>query len=167
MSVEDFLAGLQKQLAMLNDFTSIFANIPFESTVVINNLELWWERRAGGDAVLLKLIELIQLYGNKVFFILNCNIHSFNIIKKIVPIENACLSIIECEPFNAKELQQLVLSRHKSSGIGLNYHGTPEESVSQLSLSILFNKYFIVTDGNPGVTLNSWKANIICSGQVM
>ena len=163
-SLEDFLAVFQKQVAMLNDFTNIFANIPFESTVVINGLELWWERRAGGDAVLLKLLELIQLYGNKVFFVLNCNIHSFNIIKKIVPIENSCLAVVACEAFNAKELQQLVLGRHKSSGIGLNYHGVPEESVSQLSLSILFNKYFIVTDGNPGVTLNSWKANITSAG---
>jgi amino acid transporter len=163
-NVNDFLSALQEKLAKLSDFASIFNNIPFESTLVLNNLELWWERRDGGDAVLLKIIELIQLYGNKIFFILNCNTHSFNIIKKIVPLENSCLSIIECGPFNAKELQKLVLSRHKSSGIGLNYHGTPEDAISQLSLSILFNKYFIVTDGNPGVALNSWKANIISSG---
>ncbi len=162
--VDEFLSVLQKQLTHLNDFESIFSNMPFESAVVINNLELWWERRAGGDEVILKMIELIQLYGNRVFFILNCNTHSFNIIKKIAPIESNCLSIIECEPFNAKELQQMVLSRHKSSGIRLNYNGTPEESVSQLSLSILFNKYFIVTDGNPGVALNTWKANITDSG---
>ncbi len=83
--LEVFLSVLQKQVARLNDFDSIFDSLPLESMLVINNLELWWERRAGGDKVLLKLIELIRQYGNKVLFVMNCNIHAFNLIKKIIP----------------------------------------------------------------------------------
>jgi len=92
---------------------------------------------------------------------LNCNIHSFNIMKKLVAIEDNCVSIVKCNAFNAKELKQLILSRHNSSGIHFNYKNSHEESVSQLSMSLLFNSYFNVTRGIPGVALNTWKYNIV------
>jgi hypothetical protein len=160
-SVEEFLKALQSTVNSQDDFIDLFNNMTNESTLVINDLELWWERRAGGDEVLQKIIELVQTFGQKIFFVLNCNNHSFNIIKKLVPIEENCLSIVECNPFNARELKQLILSRHKSSGIQFIYNDSPEESVSQLSLSLLFNSYFNATKGIPGVALNTWKSNIL------
>jgi amino acid transporter len=158
--VQDFLLEIQQKLFIHEDFPGLFNAMSFDTTIVINNLELWWERRPGGMNVLQKIIDLIQLYGHKVLFIVNCNVHAFNIIKKLVPLEENCLSIVECEPFNARELQDLILTRHKSSGIHFEYKGIPEESISQLTLSLLFNSYFNVTNGIPGVALNSWKANI-------
>ncbi len=161
--VEVFTRRIQDQVNIQEDLLNIFNNMTYETTVVFNDMELWWERRSGGDEVLNKIIELIQIYGSKVLFILNCNSHSFNIIKKLLPFEDNCLSIIDCEPFNAKELQQLILGRHYSSGITFNYKDSNEESVSQLSLSLLFNSYFNATKGIPGVALNTWKSNIMDS----
>ncbi|NJM15781.1 MAG: hypothetical protein HC896_10815 [Bacteroidales bacterium] len=99
------------------------------------------------------------------FFIINCNTYAFNVLKYLFPIEDNSLAIISCEPFNAKELQQLILSRHKSSGLNLNYKGKPEANISQLNYSVLFNAYFNFTRGIPGIAMNTWKANIIKSGQ--
>ncbi|MDD2562629.1 MAG: amino acid permease [Salinivirgaceae bacterium] len=157
VSVAQFLTHLQEQIADMVDFNSIFSNLPFESVVVMNDLELWWERNPNGYAVMNTIIELIRNFGNKILFILNINNHSFNLIKQSLPLEENCLAIIDCEPFNAKEIQQLILSRHKSSGLTLTYGHRSEESVSQLTLSLLFNAYFGVSGGNPGVALNSWR----------
>jgi len=55
----------------------------------------------------------------------------------------------------------MILNRHKSSGLSLWYKSKSEEALSQLDLAILFNAYFNVSKGNPGVAINMWKANII------
>lgn len=162
---DDLLKEFQKSITNFSDYSTIFRNLPFESAIVINDLELWWERRPGGGDVILKIIELIKLYGHKVFFIINCNTPSFNAIKQLYPIENNTIAIVECEPFNSKELQQLILNRHRSSGLSLNYQDKTEENISQLKLSFLFNTYFYLSNGIPGVALNMWKSNIIEADQ--
>lgn len=160
-NTNDFLKELQKQFAGFQDLEAIFENMPYDSVLVINDLELWWERRPGGGDVIFKIIELIKLYGHKVFFILNCNSHMFTVLKNIFPIENNIIGVVNCEPFNAKELHQLILRRHKSSGISLNYIDKSEDELTQLNYSILFNTYFNIADGNPGIALNTWNSNII------
>jgi hypothetical protein len=67
---------------------------------------------------------------------------------------------IECEPFNAEELKQLVLSRHKTGGLKLQLNGKSEDKLTEWNLAQLFNKYFNLSDGNPGYTLNTWLSNI-------
>jgi amino acid transporter len=159
--VPDLLTAFRKVVGSNDDFDEIFNKLPYESIVIINDLELWWERSNNGYQVLEKLIELIHNFGKKVFFVLNCNIYSFNIINSAFPMEDAFLSIIDCENFNTYQLQNLILKRHKSSGIKLQYKDHDEEDLSQLSLSILFNTYFNLCQGNPGIAINTWKANII------
>jgi hypothetical protein len=158
--LDHFSQKIQALTNSQDEIHDIFNNMTYETTVVINDIELWWERRIGGDEVLNKIVELIQIYSSKVLFIVNTNSHSFNIIKRLVPFEDNCQSIIECEPFNAKELQQLIISRHNSSGITFSYKGSTEESISQLTLSLLFNSYFNASNGIPGVALNTWKSSI-------
>ncbi|GAF03305.1 amino acid permease [Saccharicrinis fermentans] len=160
VETQDLLASFAQQTGGHDDFAAIFDNMPFDSAVVINNLELWWERRLGGGAVIEKIIQLIRSYGHKVFFILNCHTYSFRILSQLFPLEDNCLGIIDCEPFSSKELQSLILNRHKSSGLSLFYHGKPESNLSQLSYSILFNAYFNASEGIPGMAMNIWKANI-------
>ncbi|MGQ1784522.1 MULTISPECIES: hypothetical protein [unclassified Saccharicrinis] len=157
----DLLKKFQKEIANLSDLDSICRNMPYESAVVINNLDLWWERRPGGGDVILKLIELIKWYGNRIFFILNCDSNSFKVINSIYHISNHVLELVDCEPFNAKELQHLILNRHKSSGITLSYQGKTEDAISQLKFSLLFNQYFYLSGGIPGIAMNIWKANIV------
>jgi amino acid transporter len=161
VNVEDFLDELRRVTVSSDDFTGIFSILPQESIIVINDLELWWERSKNGCDVLNKIIELINIYGQKIFFVINCNTHSFTIINQILPFEDNFISIVECSNFNTKQLQDLILSRHKSSGLTMHYKGKTEDSLSQLSLSFLFNSYFNFSEGVPGVALNTWKSNII------
>jgi amino acid transporter len=154
------LEELKKQSGINDDFAGIFNSLPFDSVVVINDLELWWERRPGGGDALQKILDLVKLYGSKVFFMINCNIHAFNAIQKVYDINQYSQASINCSPFNARDLQQMILQRHKSSGLTLLYNGNEEENITQLSYSILFNRLFNATDGIPGIAINKWIASI-------
>jgi len=156
----DWLTQLRLVAGDDDDSYEIFRNMPHESAVIINDLELWWERTNEGYVVLKEIIDLIRVFGRKIFFIINCNSHSFNQINKGFPIEDNFLSVIECNPFDAKKLQQLIQRRHKTSGLNYNYRNIAEESVSQISTASLFNDYFSYSRGIPGVAMNTWIGNI-------
>ncbi|MCW3788197.1 AAA family ATPase [Plebeiibacterium sediminum] len=154
------LNEIKKHTGEIQDFSGIFNNLPYETVIVINDLELWWERRDGGGEVINQIIELIKLYSQKIFFILNVNSYAYDILKELYPLEEYSLANVKCVPFNSAEIQQMILQRHKSSGINLTYMGKPEQSISQLTYSFLYNRYFSLCDGIPGVAINIWKANI-------
>jgi len=154
------LEELKKLTGNVGDFNDIFNNLPYDSVIVINDLELWWERCPGGGQAIQQIISLIKLYSQKVFIFLNCNTYAYNALQQIYNLNEYSLATISCSPFNAKELQQMILQRHKSSGITLSYKHRQEENISQLIYSIIFNRYFIISGGIPGVAMNLWKANI-------
>jgi hypothetical protein len=158
---EIWLAELQNATGIKGDSFDIIRSLPPESVVIVNDLELWWERSKNGLEILKEISDLIHTFGRKVFFILNCNSHSYNIINKIFPMEENLLSVIECNPFDAKKLQQLIESRHKTSGLIYNYKNSTEESISRIKAAALFNSYFLFSEGIPGVAMSAWLANIV------
>ncbi|PKQ63363.1 hypothetical protein BZG02_08220 [Labilibaculum filiforme] len=157
------LTRMQEQMVHMSNFDDIFNSIPHNSIVVMNDIELWWERNHKGGEVINKIIELIANYSHKVFFMLNCNKYAYNVIKETLPLQVHLLSVVECGNFNTEQLQKLIIYRHKSSGLKLKYNGKEEEDISPLSLSLLFSAYFNFTQGIPGVALSTWKANIVDS----
>jgi len=157
------LTCMQQQVINMTNFDDIFNILPHNSIIVMNDIELWWERNHKGDEVLNKILDLIETYSKKVFFILTCNKYSYNVIKETLPLREHLLSVIECGKFNTEQLQNLIIYRHKSSGLKLKYKGKNEEDISPLKLSLLFSAYFKFTQGNPGMALSIWKANIIDS----
>ncbi len=161
VSVTDWVTELKRAIGNGADSYEIFRSMPHESVVVINDLELWWERTTNGYEVIREIMDLIKVFGRKVFFLINTNIFSLNQINKVFPLEENFLSIVECNPFDTKRLQQLIQRRHKTSGLIYNYRNTPEDSVSQINTASLFNRFFSHSNGVPGVALNAWIGNII------
>lgn len=156
----DWLEKLKQETGRTGESTEIFRSLPPESVVVINDLELWWERSNKGYAVLQEIINLIRVFGRKVFFIVNSNTYSIRQINKVLSMEDNFLSVIECNPFNTKKLQQLIQRRHKTSGLIYHYQNISEESVSQVRTASMFNHYFTYSMGVPGVAMNAWIGSI-------
>ncbi|MRT93926.1 amino acid permease [Ancylomarina sp. 16SWW S1-10-2] len=155
------LTKMQQQVVNMSNFNAIFNSIPHNSMVIMNDIELWWERNHEGSKVLKQIIEIIEKFSNKVFFVLNCNTYAYQVMKEVLPLQEHLLSVVECGNFNTGQLQKLIINRHKSSGLKINYQGKEEEDISPLNLSLLFNAYFSFTKGVPGMALTTWKANII------
>lgn len=156
VQIEEWQAAVQKATGLHGTAAEIFRSIPHESVVIVNDLELWWERTNQGCAVLEEMMALIRSFGHKVFFILNGNRYAIQLINKIIPLSEYCISVVECQPFTARKLQHLIQSRHKSSGLSFVYKNTSEEQLPKIKTAALFNSFFTVSEGIPGVAMNFW-----------
>ncbi len=159
-SVKVFEEQVKLLLNSSRPVSEIMNNLSGNRVMIINDLELWWERSESGFEIIDKIMELISRFGNKWFFIVNLNVFSFSFIKKIKSFEHYFLKIVRCEPFDAEELKDIILKRHHASGMKFILNKAPEDQISELKLARLFNKYFDFSNGNIGAALNGWIKSI-------
>ena len=139
----------------------ILSALPQHSTIIINDLELWWERSEKGFEVIDVIANLIRDYSNKILFIVNCNIHTFKLMNTINKLDGLFISTIECEPFDSESLKEVILLRHDSSGIKFKLGNKMDDELGEIKLAGLFDNYFNYSNGNVGIALNAWVANIM------
>ena len=159
-NVETFEQMLKKSTDSRGSIEEVFSALPQGSVVVINDLELWWERSEKGFEVIDVITNLIQNFSNKILFIVNCNIHSFKLMNTINKMDGLFISTIECRPFDSESLKDVILLRHDSSGIKFKLGDKMDEELGEIKLAGLFDDYFNYSNGNVGVALNAWIANI-------
>ncbi|MCF6364716.1 MAG: hypothetical protein L3J35_00790 [Bacteroidales bacterium] len=160
VSIKTFKTKLALAFDAKGSYEHKFTKIQTGSVIVFDEIELWWEKSSEGFDVIKEIINLIEEYGHKFLFILNINSFAYKLIKQIENIENLFLNIIECKPFNAKQLKDAVLFRHNSGSIQFKLKNRMQEDMRQSDYAKLFAKYFNLTKGNIGSTLFSWTANI-------
>ena len=160
VSTDDFTAQVQKSTNLSVGLNEIFDTLPFGSVIVIHDLELWWERSEQGFEVIKLILELIGKFDYKFLFIVNMNPFAYELISGMQTMENHFISIINCRPFNSEELKEMVMRRHRSSGLKFKIGKKQEDNISEISLARLFNKYFDESEGNPGTVLYHWLSNI-------
>ena len=131
-----------------------------DSVFIFNDIELWWERSKDGLVVIEQILKVINEYGGRLFFIFNGNIHSFRYINRLTNFSDSFQKMLECEPFSAEEIKDIVLFRHKSTGIKYRLNNTREDDISRWRQARLFSKHFNYSKGNVGVALNAWISNI-------
>ncbi|MFA5713162.1 MAG: hypothetical protein WC960_03175 [Bacteroidales bacterium] len=128
--------------------------------VVIEDLEMWWERRPSGAAVVERLVELIQIYGKELLFVVTVNSHALKVIDSITSIGSWLSLHIEAPPFSARMLKELILARHKAGGLKLVMEGKGEGQMREWDWARLFNRLFKLSEGNPKEAINLWLASI-------
>lgn len=155
-----FKDALESTLEISGSYYRIFNSIPDNSVLIIDDLSLWWEKSANGAAVMLQIMELIDKYSQRCLFVLNLNKFSFELMNKMHHIENYFLNIIELQPFNSEDLQKVILARHSSTSFQLRLARRMNDNLRPWNYARLFSKYYTFSEGNVGVALNSWLANI-------
>jgi len=138
----------------------ILEKLPTKSTLVFNSLELWWQRSPDGFMVLDMIFALIDRYADKHFFIFNLNEYAFQLINSMQNTEHYFLNVIRCEPFNAQELKEIILFRHRSSPLKFRFNGKPEQDIPDYEMAGLFTAHFNYSKGNIGAALHSWLRHI-------
>jgi len=128
---------------------------------VINDLELWWQRTPDGAKAIEELLRLIDKFGKKHLFIINCRTWSFNLMNRYIALDKYFSVHIECEAFDARELKEMIMSRHRAGGMSFRLDGKNEADFSEYDYAKLFNRYFMLTGGNPGSTVKAWISNIV------
>ncbi|MDW7693345.1 amino acid permease [Flammeovirgaceae bacterium SG7u.111] len=160
ISLEGFTLALQLATGKGGTIDQIMTKIPENSVLVLNDLELWWERSVGGMVVIEELERLIDRYGQKCLFIGNINIYTFKLINQMRDLESSFIRIIRCRPLNAEELRNVIMLRHRSSQLRFQLDTVDERQISKWKIAGLFTKYFDFSKGNVGVALQSWIGNI-------
>jgi amino acid transporter len=128
--------------------------------IVINDLGLWWERKPGGDAIIKYIQSLVDLFGKKILFMINVNSYAYKIIEQQTTFSAYTLCNIECNPFDSKELKDMIMLRHKASGLKFTLDKKEESKFTEWDYAKLFNKMFNVSYGNPGAAIQGWLACI-------
>ncbi|NCB43577.1 MAG: amino acid permease [Clostridia bacterium] len=160
VSEEDFRTQLMKSTNLNAGIYEIFDTLPNGSVVLIHDLELWWERSEQGIEMVKWILHLVEKFDYKCLFIINMNPFTYELINGMINMENNFTSIINCHPFNSEELKEMVIRRHRSSGLKFKIDKKEEEKITEIGLARLFNKHFDNSDGNPGTVLYQWLSNI-------
>ena len=160
-SVKDFEVTLGNVTNLSGTVGELFEKLPYQSVVVLNDLELWWESSENGLAVIEEILKQVKSYGSKCFFVMNMNRFSYQKLRELIHIDDFFISTIVCQPFDSEKLKNLIMIRHRSGGLKVNFGRTPEERISEIRLAGIFNRYFNYSGGNPGLALFVWLASVV------
>ena len=156
-----FEEALRKATGLQGDSTLLFSMLPQDSMIILHDLELWWERsEPHGLRVVQHIKWMVESFSNKCLFVVNTTPFSYLIINAAEPLDIHCAGIVRCVPFNSYELKQLIMTRHNSSGLMLDFISEGENFANEIKIARVFNKLFAYSNGNPGVALNAWLTGI-------
>lgn len=161
IDLKDFERELGKVTGIPRSKSEIYSTLPYESVIVIHDMELWWQRSPDGLDLIKDIIRDIDQHSTSYLFVINMNIYTYELVNNALDLQDHLIGVIQCQPFDSAELKSLIMKRHQSSGLNFVLENRNEENISQLRMAKLFTRYFDFTKGNPGVTLNSWMSNII------
>ncbi len=160
VSKQTFHETLIRTLEIEGSMDYIFKNLPEKPVIIIEDLELWWEKSPNGFEIINLIIDIIVRYSNDCLFIINGNTHSFRLINKLQKIESHFLNIIECTPFDAASLEKIIINRHVSTGLKLKLRQKGHHNLRTISMARFFANMFNFSKGNVGIALNTWISNI-------
>ena len=157
---EDFLQSLRASTGLSGDAHIIFSQLPPRSILLFNDLELWWEKSENGYAIIGLIKDLLNQYSNNHLFLVNSNPYAYKMINQLFKLDQYFIETINAYPFDAEELESLIMIRHRSSGLRVSLEGS-DKDISDIQQANLFNSYFDFSKGNPGVAQNGWLASIV------
>jgi amino acid transporter len=158
--ISDLHLAIQESVGSTLGLNYLLEVQPESQVFVFDDLELWWERTAEGSAVLEEILRLIARFGKKHLFIINCRNWSYDFLNRFYKLEKYFFAHIECQPFDARELKEMVIFRHRAGGLKFRLSKKEEDAFSEYDYAQLFNRYFMLSDGNPGDTIRAWISNI-------
>ncbi len=154
--------AFQKSTQINGDNHKILNELPQKSFIVIENIELWWQRSENGNLIIDQLTDLIGNFGDKHLFILSLDADALNIIRQTSDLEMVTADEIRMSEFSAKQLQDAIMFRHNSSAVKFkieNQEKTQDE-LKDKELARIFYRYFVLSEGNIGTALYYWMTNI-------
>ena len=155
-----FLKTLRESTGLEGSAHRIFSSLEENSLIVIDDLELWWEKSEKGSAVVQLIGELIRKYGQKCLFIITATTNSYRVINQMNGIESCFLSTVDLQPFNARSIREALMFRHQSSELEIRRADKRNSRFSRTTQAKLFAHYFNYTKGNIGAALLAWMAHI-------
>jgi len=142
------------------DSIAILEQLKEKSTIIFNDLELWWTRSQSGSDSLHQIVNLIKLFGNKHLFVLDCNNIFYQHIRQYTNIDEQILATITTSSLNISEIKEIILNRHQSGGMKFILNNIEEDKLNLRTLNNIFRKITSYTNGNIGMAFYMWLGSI-------
>lgn len=142
------------------DAVTILRQVKKKSTIIFEDLELWWTRSESGSACLLEILNLIEQFGNTHLFVIDCNSYFYEHIRQYLPIDEQLLATIITSSLPISEIEKMIMDRHRSGGMKFIWKDTEESKLGSREKNKLFRKITAQTDGSIGMAFYMWIGNI-------
>ena len=165
VSLAAFEDALRRAFGLSGSSHEILQALPSGSVVVLQELELWWERSDQGHVVLEHLLELIGAHSQRCLFLLEVGAAPLHFMRHFLALSGEALAEVECGPVDAETIKDIVTLRHRSTGLTYVLGHAAESALSEFARARLFTAHFHRSQGNIGAALGSWIAGITaCEG---
>lgn len=140
------------------DLTSVENTAQFqkESVLIIDNLELWWEKSPKGYRVLDSINKLLQQEKGRVLPILVCNKFALRLISQTHSIMFKVDHFLEVPLMSAKEIEMAIMQRHETLGQSIHFSSKGGEHILLWKKARLFSRLFNLSGGIIASALMIW-----------
>jgi len=160
LEAKDLAQGFADALDATGTLDEMLRKQSAGSVFILNDLERWWLRSADEHAALNEIARIAAEHGSKHFFLWNCSRYSYELMCKYSALENALVATIHLAPITQNELRNIVLERHKSTGLGLILRSRRIDLSRNDVMTNYFRKLHSISDGNVGLALRLWLDSI-------
>lgn len=160
-NADDFLSALNEATNQKGSSEEILGSLEIHSVILLDDLELWWEKSDCGGEILEFIFNLISKFNSRIIFILSANTASLEVIRKQFQIDYLFIQSIGLNPMNSGALEDIILFRHRTSGFDLQIDKSSVKGINMSVQAKIFNRIFRFSRGNSGAALHCWVASII------
>ena len=157
-TAKDIDHAIQNAFGKKGSASAILSQLDAQSILIFDDLEQWWTKSPKGAQSIDYLLTLMEKFGHQHYFLLSCNISSFDIIRKVTDIDKQLIATILVPPASKLELKEILLNRHKTAGDELWYDN--HLIGNSKKTDAIFHEIYALSKGNVGVALNMWIHNI-------
>ena len=157
-SIDPAVFRKEVQRLISNDLSSDENPSQFQSdsALIIDNLEMWWEKSPKGFRVLDSIIKLIQQEKGRILPILVCNKYALRLISQTHSIMNKVDHFLEVPLMNAKEIELAIMRRHETLGQSIHFASKGREHILLWKKARLFSRLFNLSGGIIASALAIW-----------
>lgn len=153
---DDLLRAVKRATSSKEGMNEIMNSVPAGSTFVIQDLERWWLKTKDGEVILNEIAKVIKEYGHLHYFVLNANIHAYQLMVEHSHIQSAIARSIILAPLTVSQIRDAIWSRHKTGGLIAHINGTSERHLSVNKVNKYLAKFHSTSNGVVGMALSQW-----------
>jgi amino acid transporter len=134
--------------------------VPAGGVVLLEDLDRWWERGPEGYGAIDAAFDLMERHAGRCMFVVTANAHAFRFIDRVRHLRRRFLAVIECRPFSAREIGDVIQLRHGTTGLVYEVEGVREDAMTDIARARLFHRFYEYAGGSIGAALHGWIAHI-------
>lgn len=175
----DFITFMEKELDLgnvdsIDGIIQAIRNIKKKKVIVLEALQNFYLRKIDGYGALESLLYVISETKESIFWIVSSSLYAWNFMDKAVSIGEYFSHVIRTDKLDARQIESVIMSRHRSSGYELYFEPGELQSKSRAYRKIMdqeeearkylkdafFEDLTALSEGNASIAMIFWIRSI-------